>query len=297
MRNIEWRGIITAQSSLAHGGKDSGTNHGFRRETIILPTGRRIPAPIISGSVIRGSIRRLAASMAISAITEPGERLPFAAVHAFRTGGALRETRSKDEVITGEKQALMRDLLPMLSIFGFSGRGRIASGRLIVDKGLPLTQETHYLAPVYGVDVDPDTLPSVWEIVQREQYTRFGEVGDSVQSGLVDIEQGIPEMAKGGGNMLWSQETLAAGTRLFHSIRVEEVTAVEASFMNELVQRWMAGAHIGAQRARGMGRVSFDYERVCTNVLGDVAEDEPAQEWRDHAIEHRAAIHEAISWL
>lgn len=299
MRTIEWRGTITAKSSIAHGGKDSGTKHGFRREVVILPTGKRLTAPVLSGSVIRGSMRRLASAMVLDAITEGGgKRLPFSAVHTFRTGGSLRETRSSEEVITGEKQALLRDLFPMLTVFGFSTRGRIISGRLIVDKAFPLTRETAYLAPAYGQEsLDEQTLPSVWEIVQQEQYTRFADVGESVASGDVDLDQGIPEISKGSGNMLWTQETLAAGTRFLHSVRLEEATPNEVSFTDELMRRWTSIGRIGAQRSRGMGRFSFDHERVCTNILGDAAEDEPGTGWREHTREHASDIQEAIWWL
>lgn len=301
MRTVEWRGVITAQSSIAHGGKDSGTSHGFRRETLLLPSGKRLAGvPIISGGVVRGDMRRLAASMVVQAIAGDGGRLPLDVVHTLRTGGSLRGTRAAEEVITGEKQAILRDLLPMLSIFGFSTRGRIVSGRLYVDKPLPLARETYFLAPSYGkvaTDVDEATLPSVWELVQQETYTRFADANESVAGGMVDDSEGLPEISKGSGNMLWSQETLCAGTRLFHSVRVEDATAIEVSFVNELMARWMKMARLGAQRSRGMGRFSFDHERICMDILGDDAEDEPEVSWREYTKAHLEDITKVYSWL
>lgn len=301
MRTVEWRGVITAQSSIAHGGKDSGTTHGFRRETLLLPTGKRLAGvPVLSGGVVRGDMRRLAARMVTQAIAGDGGRLPFNVVHALRTGGSLRETRAAEEVITGEKQALLRDLLPMLSVFGFSTRGRIISGRLYVDKPLPLARETHFLAPAYGkaaTDTDPDTLPSIWEMVQQETYTRFADANETVSGGMVDDSQGLPELSKGSGNMLWSQETLCAGTRLFHSVRVEDATPIEVSFVNELMDRWAKNARIGAQRSRGMGRFTFDHERICMDILGDEADDEPEVSWREYTKDHLAEIEQIFTWL
>lgn len=297
MRTVEWRGIITAQSSIAHGGKDSGTNHGFRRETLLLPSGKRLAGvPVLSGGVVRGDMRRLGARM----VTDALGTLPFNVVHALRTGGSLRETRAAEEVITGEKQAVLRDLLPMLSVFGFSTRGRIVSGRLFVDKPLPLARETAFLAPAYGAmaaDVDPATLPSVWELVQQETYTRFGDVNESVSTGAVDASEGLPDLSKGSGNMIWSQETLCAGTRLFHSVRLEDATPCEVSFTNELMDRWMRTSRLGAQRSRGMGRFRFDHDRVCTDILGDPADDEPTVSWREYTAEHLDQIKEVFSWL
>lgn len=249
---------------------------------------------------MRGDMRRLAARMVTDAIAGDGGRLPFNVIHSLRTGGSLRETRSSEEVVTGEKQAVLRDLLPMLSIFGFSTRGRIVSGRLYVDKPLPLARETYFLAPAYGkvaTDIDEKSLPSVWELIQQETYTRFGDANESVAGGTVDHAEGLPEMSKGSGNMIWSQETLCAGTRMFHSVRVEDATAIEVSFANELMTRWMATARLGAQRSRGMGRFTFDHERVCMSILGDQTTDEPEASWRDHTREHLDDIHKVLTWL
>lgn len=301
MRTVEWRGVITAQSSIAHGGKDSGTSHGFRRETLILPSGKQLAGvPVISGSVVRGNMRRLAARMVTDALVGDGGRLPFNVVHTIRTGGALRETRASGEVLTGEKQAILRDLLPMLSVFGFATQGRIVSGRLYVDKSLPLARETAFLAPAYGTHAIahvPATLPSVWELIQREVYTRFGDANETVSAGTVDVDLGLPELSRGSGNMLWFQETLCAGTRLLHSVRLEDATPIEVSFTNELMKRWANAARIGAQRSRGMGRFTFDHERICTNILGDPADDEPEVSWRAYTQEHLDDIREVFAWL
>lgn len=299
MRTIEWKGSMLALSSIAHTGKESGTNHAFRRETLIRPDGKALAAvPVISGGVVRGSMRRLAAKMAQHAIVGDSERLPFPVVHALRTGGALRETRASEEVLTGERQAELRDLIPMLSIFGFSTSGRIVSGRLEVDKPLPISTETAYLSERYGVDMEGFTPPSIWSLIQQEQYTRFADVNDSAAQPYIDVDPEDPrEIPKGSGNMLWSQETLPAGTRLFHSVVLSEGTPIEVSFMDELMRRWGSSCTIGAQRARGMGRVRLDYVRSCYDVLGDPAEAEPLQDWRKYVKDNQDRVLEALKWL
>lgn len=298
MRTIEWAGTFTALTSLAQTGRETGTNHGLRRETLISPNGEHIPAvPVISGSVIRGGMRRLAAAMMQDALVGPDGRLPAEVVHAFRTGGSLRETRSGAEVLTGERQAELRDILPMLSIFGFSTSGRIVSGRLIVDKALPVTRETRYLAPHYRVEhPDGAPMPSLREIVQSETYTRFADVGDMTSHVKHDPEH-VHEIAKGSGNMIWSQQALMPGTRLYHSVIAEGVSPLEASFMDELMRRWAKYGRIGAQKARGLGRVQFDYTRTVTTVLGDPAPDESPRDWRAYVSENPDLVERALVWL
>lgn len=296
MRTIKWQGTITARSSISQTGRETGTTHNLRREALIGPDGKRIPAvPVISGSVIRGDMRRLAAAMMQDAIVGPDGRLYGDVVHAFRTGGSLRETRSGAEVLTGERQAQVRDLLPMLSVFGFSTSGRIVSGRLIVDKALPATKETAYLAEDYGVTHD-HPLPSLREIVQNETYTRFADVTDASAAVLHDPDKPV-DIAKGSGNMIWAQQSLMAGTVLYHGIELEAATPLEVSFMDELMDRWCKRGRIGAQKARGMGRVSYDYQRTVLTAIGDETEDEPKQDWRQFIREHAEDVEKAMLWL
>lgn len=301
LRNLEWVGSITATSSIAHASKDAGTNHPFRREPLITPTGKRIGGiPVVSGGVIRGDMRRIAAEMIQHAIAGEGGRLPPHQVHAFRTGGSLRESRSGEEVLTSERQAIVRDCLPMLAIFGFSTKGRIVSGRLCVDKAIPITQETLFLAEHYTPNLNGYVPPTVWDTIQLETYTRFADINDSPAQPWIekstDEERAIP---KGSAQMKWHQETLCPGTRLFHSISLPGATPVEASFMLELVSRWNRVGRIGAQRARGMGRFKADYALSITDIIGapvsDAAGDFP--DWREHLAANADQVKEALSWL
>lgn len=298
MRTVEYRGTLTALTSIAHGGKDSGTVHAFRRESFVLPDGRLLPGvPVVSGGVVRGSLRRLAAAMTQDAIGAGGA-LPFPVVHALRTGGALRETRSGGEVLTGERQARLREVIPMLGVFGLSAGGRIMSGRLVVDKPLPLAQETLYLTEHYGVALDGYNPPSVWQLVQRESYARFADVNDSSAQTYIDADDpALRELPKGSGTMMWTHETLPPGTRLLHSLLLEDATAAEVSFFDDLVTAWSATARVGGQRARGLGRVRCDYTREVRDVAGRPVADEREVDWRQVLSGRAEDVQEALGWL
>lgn len=296
MRTVEYSGTVKALSSIAHGGKDVGTTHQFRRERLIQPDGRDLgPIPVVSGSVIRGGLRRYAATMTHVAAAGDG-RLPFPAVHALRTGGSLRETRTKRELLTGERQARLRDLIPMLGVFGVTGGGRIMSGRLVVDKAIPVAAETAFLAPHYGVDLSGYTPPVVWTLVQREQHARWADVLDAKAQPYVDPET-VVDLGSGAGTMIWSTETLPAGTLLFHRFILEDATPVEVSFFDDLMAGWARKARIGAQRARGNGMVETRYTRTVTDSLGNPADVEECLPWREHMTANADEVLEALSWL
>lgn len=295
MRTIDYSGYLTALSSIAHGGKDLGVTHTFRRESFFAADGNVIEIPVVSGSVIRGSLRRTAAQMMHEALAGDG-RLPFTVVHAFMTGGSLRETRTGGEVVTGERQALLRSLVPMIGVFGVSGGGRIMSGRLSVDKAVPVTQQTAHLAEYHGPLPDGYTPPSVWSTVQRESYTRYADVDDSKSQPFIDVDA-VHELPKGSGSMLWRQETVAMGVRFFHRLYLENALPEEVAFFDSLVKRWSRNAVIGGQKARGCGRVRCDYTRAVTNVAGDPADDESAVDWRAQVREKRSEILDVLEWL
>lgn len=298
MRTIVYTGTLRAQTSISHGSKPSGNNHPFRRETFILPTGKRLAAvPVVSGGAVRGSLRRMAASMMQQAIVGDGT-LPHPVVHALRTGGSLRETRTSGDVLTGERQAILRDVIPMFGVFGLSAGGRIMSGRLQVGKPLPVAQETMYLAEHYNAELAEYSPPSIWQVIQRETYTRTADVNDAAAQLLIDdVEAAERDLPKGSGNMIYTHETISPGTRLFHNLVLDSGTPTEVSFFDDLVRRWSKKATIGGQTAKGLGKVEPQYTRTAYDILGDEADDEEPRPWQEHVANNAEQVQEVLTWL
>lgn len=296
LRTILLTGKIKALQPLAHGGKNSGTVHTFRRETIFGANGEPIYAvPSVSGGTIRYSLRSVAAKIMHSYLVGDGT-LPFSAVHAMFNGGAMKETKTVTDLITGEKQAILRETLPLFAVFGGMGGARSISGRLDVDSALPVTKETKFLAEYYHADIANDEhLLSIYEIVQRNNYGRFSSAeGSDVQSLIKDDSD--RELPKGGGMLFWSQEVLPLGTELFHSICLNDATPVEASFFTEVYNAWSARAHIGQQRRVGMGKITPMYKTAITDIAGQPSEIVECN-WREELEDKRDQALEALSWL
>lgn len=294
MRTVTYSGLLTARSSIAHGGRVTGTTANFRRETLMMPNGTPLSGvPVVSGGVIRGELRRVASILFQSALTEglDERRLPFHTVHAFRTGGSLTETRTKGEAMTGAKQGTLRSLVPLIGIFGVAGGGRILSGRLIVDKAIPLAQETAWLQD----EVPAESLPSIWTLIQREQYSRVADVEDASAAPYVIREDG-DMLPPGSGQMLWYQDALVAGARLMHSVTLEDGTDTEAAFLDDVLAAWSKKAHIGGGKARGHGWVEPSYVKTETDCWGDPV---PASkvDWRAEVQQNREEIMAALEWL
>lgn len=297
MRTVTYDGVITAQSSIAHNGRVTGVTANFRRETLMLPTGSQLQGvPVVSGGLIRGELRRVAATVFQMALTDGQDdrRLPFHMVHALRTGGSLTETRTKGEAINGAKQAKIRSLVPLIGCFGAAGGGRIISGRLIVDKAIPLAKETAFLAAPERVQ-DVSTLPSIFTLVQREQYSRVADVEDASTAQYVQRADD-DSLPAGSGQMLWFQETLLAGTRLLHSITLEDGTDMEAAFLADVIKVFSRKGRIGGGKARGHGRFSADYTVTDTDIWETALVPSDA-DWRAAVKANREEILTVLEWL
>lgn len=295
MQTVTYEGTLTAISSISHGGQDRGITHGFRKETIIGADGRPIGGiPVISGSVIRGTMRRKAARLMQTALSDGDDiRLPFHAVHALTTGGSMTETRSSGEVLTVERQARVRDLIPLFGVFGVAGGGKVMSGKLSVDKAIPIARETAHLTS----SQEPSPL-SVFTLVQREQYSRVADVENGTASALIAPSNDAQALPAGSGQMLYQIETLAAGTVLLHSVTIEDANPVEAAFFDDVLRSWhpKGVAQLGGQGARGLGKARAEYVRSTTDVWGDEVEPETA-DWKAFVRDHRGEALEALSWL
>lgn len=297
LRTIINSGHITAVQPLAHGGgKNSGTVHTFRRETIFGEDGTPYHAiPSISGGTIRYTLRSIAAKIMHDFLVGDGT-LPFSTVHAMHNGGAMKETKSVKELITGEKQAILRETVPLFGVFGGMGGARAISGRLDVDSALPITQETAFLGDYYeGQRPDHEALLSAYELVQRLNYGRFSTTEGSDVQPLIDKES-ERELPKGGGMLFWSQEVLPVGTKLWHSITLNDATPVEASFFNEVLSVWKRRASIGQQRRVGMGKIMPHYTTSILSLSG--AESELVDvNWRTELQDRKEEGLEALLWL
>ena len=96
-------------------------------------------------------------------------------------------------------------------------------------------------------------------------------------------------LPKGAGMLQWTQQTLVRGTRLFHDVVAEDVTPLEAVYVDAVLATWLTRAVVGSNKARGFGRVTGDYTVTVTDILGH-NRDLPALDWRDHVEAHKADI-------
>jgi CRISPR type IV-associated protein Csf2 len=311
-------GIATALSSISHGGEHAGTVAYLRREKIVQPDGTVADVPIIAGNSLRGILRDHAADVFWRSLGSPP--LPLPVFHLLWSGGALAKTGSA-HVLGARQLAQVRDLVPVVSLFGGSGAGKIIEGRLQVGKLVPVCAETAHLMPDAVVGEQPR---SIWELLQVEEFTRRDDAKrdqlhtaingldpaalPSGQSVLLEIAEHQPAVEDAGDTpaqqMRYGVETLAAGTRLHWWVRLADVTDVECALFAAALGSWVAaGAHIGGRSATGHGRLKLDSAQWSHQTpqltVGDslALDQDPLEILAAHAAAHKTEIIEALGWF
>lgn len=109
---------MVAVGPVSHGafsdGIDTGNAMLFRRMTVITPDGAPVKVPAISGNALRGVMRRILTREIFYRLGLRGKADEL--YIAMANGGALGKTL--DSYIYPEKIAAVRELVPMLSVFG-----------------------------------------------------------------------------------------------------------------------------------------------------------------------------------
>lgn len=235
---LKWEGVATALSSVTHGEQSLGTGTYMRREKFLLPTGAVEEIPLVSGNAFRGSMRDHAAKAYWQFLGKP--HLNLSVSHALFSGGTISKATNA-EPVSGIKLREIREACPPISIFGAAGGGRIIDGILSVGKMIPVTQETAHLIPE---KFHPAHLPSYWDLLQLEEYSRFS-----------------PKDENSSLNMRYGVESFISGTNFYTWLNLDYPSAQDLSFFDFLINSLQsADIPIGGQKNKGFGKVKFNFE-------------------------------------
>lgn len=318
-------GVATLLSSLTHGGDHAGTTGFLRREKIVTADGTSVTeVPVVSGNALRGILRDHAAEVFWEALGRP--RLPLPVFHLLWSGGALAKAGA-GHVLGARQLQDIRRLIPLVSVFGGSGAGKIIEGKLRVGKLTPICKETAHLLPDGVTPPDDERpLPSMWDMLQIEEFTRRDDAkrdrlhhavegftpaplpSTTADEGkLLDVADHAPaiedEAADGPAQqMRYGVETLAAGARLHWWMTLDRVTRVETALVAAAVESWLtSGGAIGGRSATGHGRLRLDVHawqhQTPTVTVGQALDVRGRDDLVDHCTEHHDDILTALGWF
>jgi CRISPR type IV-associated protein Csf2 len=280
--DYQYEGIVRALSSISHIGETLGVSAKLRREKLVTPHGIE-EVPVISGNSVRGTLRDagmvyMCRKLGYGINEETGEVLGLSlpAFHFLFSGGALKKVG--DRALDVDAARELRSLIPLVSIFGGAMTNQIMEGKLIVGKLYPICQETaHLLGERF---VSNGELPSVWELLQEEAYTRRDDekverlrqlIAPEVRALLEAEAASKREKARTGNEldrevgqhqqMRYYVETFAAGTQFYWSLGLYDVTDLEwEAFLSCLVE-FAKRPYIGGMSRIGMGKVQVHFDK------------------------------------
>lgn len=312
VRDVRIEGVATLLSSLAHGGDHSGTVSYLRREKIMTPTGPT-EIPVVSGNSLRGILRDHAADLFWQHLGRP--ELPAPVFHLLWSGGSLAKAGA-NHALSSRQLAKVRAMVPVVSVFGGSGAGRIIEGKLRVGKLTPICTETAHLLPP---DLADTATSSVWDALQIEEFTRCDDAKrdqlapaiegasipaiESGQAVLLDLDdEPVEKPETPAQQMRYGVETMAAGSRLHWWMSLHGITDVEAAMIAGAIDAWTdSGAHIGGRSATGHGRLRLDVHQWATatpsTTVGAALAVAGSDDLAEHVRANQDGIWEALGWF
>lgn len=276
--SLRWEGTATALSSVVHGAQALGTVTYLRRERFLMPSGHVEEVPVVSGNAWRGLLRDVAADLWWERVGSP--RLTLPVMHALWSGGALAKATGPS--LTGARLFQLRQLCPVVGIFGAAGGGRIIDGCLQVGKLIPICQETAHIVPArYHLP----TMPSLWDITQVEYYSRLPDTRAAVTG----------ESEEEGSPLRFGVETFLAGTQFHAWLTLTWPTLEETAFFQEVLASFTREARVGGMGRAGHGRLALHLEPP-TGLQTDSPWALPIDAASD-AAPQRSTLLEVLAWL
>lgn len=169
-----------------------------------------------------------------------------------------------------------RDAIPLVSLFGGAIFGGALPGKCKIDKAQPICEETAHVLPSRFAD---GGLQSIWDLCQEEAYTRKDDEKDENLRYLIKPEvralledehaekdkvRGTDEDVAGDTGvkqqMRYYVETLAAGSKLFWSITLEDVTDLEFEAFAVALAEFGRVPYIGGKSGVGHGKVAIQFD-------------------------------------
>ncbi len=309
--SYRFEGIARALSAVSHVGDSAGgTTAIFRREKV-LADGRVIEVPILSGNAFRGQLRDTGMRFMLRELGNP--QLSPSAFHFLTSGGALTKDAGRGLDI-GQARRL-RQLIPLVGVFGGACGRQILEGKLRVGKWYPICRELRSFLPPHYRDM-PEADVSIYEMTDLHSFTRIDDArSERWQQFLPEAERAhleapkvrqakdgteIAEKAGTAQQMRYSQEVLVAGTRFYCWLQLCDVTDLEYEAFASALVEWSRAPFVGGQSRHGCGEVELRFDKwlsvsPLSRAASEMAVGLPAgQAYVEHLHKERDAILHAL---
>lgn len=253
-RDVHYEGWIVLRTPLQHGGDRSfGTTRLFRAQKVVCEDERGVGVvrkiPVYSGNAVRGVFRDLAAEQLFRTL---GVAVPPHVFDFFTSGGSL--TTKGTTVDLGLARRL-REVIPMVGLFGGGVGNQILEGKLIFLQGMPICRETLGILPSYCVAA-PSANLSIRDLRQFEFGVRRDDKKRENWQPMLEGPAPAKRDDEAAAQMKYETETLAPGSCLRFGFIGKDLTEAEwRAFLMALIG-FLARPFLGGRAAAGYGEVA-----------------------------------------
>lgn len=281
MESYVFEGVVTALESISHnGGQSFGITSKLRREKFVQTDRSTEEVPVISGNGMRGLLRdrgmvHMCRTLGYGVNDDGGQPvgLTLPAFYFLFSGGTLTSDAGRGLDIDLARK--MRNLIPLVGIFGGAMGNQIMPGKIKVGKMIPIVSETAHLIPARFVSQGP---ASIWEYLQEEMYTRKDDEKNEhlrqliapearlLLAGKAEVKRIKTDAGKAQDDtgehqqMRYYVETIAAGTTMYWKLVLEDVTEVEFDAFLTCLSEFARFPYIGGKSGVGMGKVKVAFD-------------------------------------
>lgn len=317
MKQYIFEGTMTALSSISHnGGQSLGITTKLRREKFVQPDGTAEEIPVLSGNGLRGMLRdrgmlHLCKTLGYGVDEASGEvrGLSLAAFYFLFSGGAL--TSSGNALDIGQARRI-RETIPLVGIFGGAVGSMILPGKLRMGKAIPICAETAHLLPA---KFQPENSVSIWEYLQEEMYTRKDDEKNEKLRGVIAPAErkalpgmsgtaavAVKEKEAAPQQMMYYVETIAAGTRFYWKVVLDDVTDVEFEAFLTCLTEFSKMPYVGGKSNVGHGEVAINFGQWASIDSRVTTESESialplGKNYAQHLDAHGAEIREFLAGM
>lgn len=248
---------LTALDPIHHGAGTSGNTALLRTQDVVLPDGRQVSVPYISGNSIRHALRDALAWHLVRTINVADGDLTVGQVALLWSGGALSEPGAKLNI---DRLRRVGELLPHLTMLGYSASNDIVTSTLRVTHAHLVCAENTWRLP-QQLCTHPHAARPAGAYRDEAFGTRHDPTGGPTdrllaESGMFGTPAGTPTQ------MIYDFQVIRAGSILTSTIALEAGTEHHADALATAIAHATPDGimHLGARRAVGYGRCRADID-------------------------------------
>jgi hypothetical protein len=216
----------------------------YRQKIVIDNTIHDIPA--VHGNAIRGVMRRLTANYLCSKVGVEKNSVKLDKYFILFNGGFLEKSLSFADI---EEKRKLRDLMPILSVFGSAIQNEMLQGKLIVSFAVPRCKELGNSDISYN------------DLTQIIRYTRLDD-SEQKQEGEIKTTQ-----------MFYDGEVLIQGSILDIEFLLDSENELEIAAFEKTLELLAEKPYIGGSSRMGHGKLDFTFKSEISHKYDQFLED------------------------